>query len=264
MDVAIISYMGLGVVVGLLSGMLGIGGGSVIVPALVFLFGAQHISQGLVMKLAVGTSLASILFTSMASIWAQHKRGAIDWSVAAILGAATLAGSLSSGYFAGFLPGALLQRVFAVFLGFVGLQLLASWQPAPHWRLPRRPILIAVGVAIGAASAVLGIGGGSFAVPFLTACNVDMRRAIAISASLGFPISLFGAIGFVLSGWHHSHLPEGSLGYVYLPALLGLTVVAIFVVPLGVHLSHRLPVTKLKRAFGGLLLAVSVQMIVVH
>ncbi|MHB8255010.1 MAG: sulfite exporter TauE/SafE family protein [Acidiferrobacter sp.] len=260
MEMTIVTYMGLGLIVGLLAGMLGIGGGGVIVPALVFLFAGRHIPSGLAMKLAIGTSLASILFTSLAAIRAQQKRRAIDWPIAMTLGPATLMGSLLSGYFAGFLPGAVLKVMFSIFLGFVGLQLLANWRPASHWRLPGRPVLFGVGVGIGALSAMLGIGGGSLTVPFLTACNVDMRRAIAISATLGLPIALFGATGFVLSGLHRSGLPSGSLGYVYLPALLGLTTVAMLVVPVGVHWAHHLPVLKLKRAFGGLLLAVSVQM----
>jgi len=138
----VITYMGLGLVVGLLTGMLGIGGGSVIVPALVFVFAREHIPSGLAMKLAVGTSLASILFTSLAAIRAQQKRRAIDWPIATTLGLATLMGSLVSGYLAGFLPGAVLKNVFGVFLGLVGLQLLANWQPTPHWRLPERAAVL--------------------------------------------------------------------------------------------------------------------------
>lgn len=261
MITAILVYMGLGALTGLLAGMLGIGGGSVVVPALVFVFARQHLAPGLGMKLAIGTSLASILFTSLAAIRAQQKRRAIDWSVAAPLGVATLVGSLVSGYFAGFLPGLVLKEIFGVFVGLVGLQLLADWRPAAHWRLPPRPALLGVGFGIGALSAVLGIGGGSLTVPFLTACNVDMRRAIAISATLGLPIALFGAAGFALSGQHRAGLPPGTLGYIYLPALAGLTTVAIAVVPMGVHLAHRLPVAQLKRVFGGLLIAVGLQMV---
>ena len=261
MVVMILVYMGLGLVTGLLAGMLGIGGGSVVVPALVFVFGKEHLAPGLAMKLAIGPSLASILFTSLAAIRAQQKRGAIDWSVAAPLGLATLVGSLASGYLAGFLPGVLLKEIFGVFLTLVGLQVFADWRPAAHWRLPARPALMGVGVGIGALSAILGIGGGSLTVPFLTACNVDMRRAIAISATLGLPIAFFGALGFALSGQHRAGLPPGTVGYIYLPALAGLTTVALLVVPLGVHLAHNLPVTQLKRVFGVLLILVGVQMV---
>lgn len=261
---AILIYMGLGLGTGLLAGMLGIGGGSVIVPALVYIFAGQHLLPGPAMKLAIGTSLGSILFTSLAATRAQQKRRAIDWPVAATLGLASLVGSFVSGYFAGFLPGTLLKMIFGVFLGLVSLQLLADWRPAAHWRLPARPALFGIGVGIGALSAVLGIGGGSLTVPFLTACNVEMRRAIAISSTLGVPIALFGATGFVLSGQHRVGLPPGSFGYIYLPALAGLTAAAMLVVPAGVSLAHHLPVSRLKRAFGALLLLVSVQMLWLH
>lgn len=257
----ILIYMGLGLGVGLLAGMLGIGGGSVVVPSLLYVFAGQHVPPGLAMKLAIGTSLGSILFTSLAAMRAQQKRRAIDWSVATTLGLAALLGSFASGYFAGFLPGVFLKTVFGVFLGLVSVQLLADWRPAAHWRLPERPALFGVGAVIGALSAALGIGGGSLTVPFLTACNVDMRRAIAISSTLGVPIALFGATGFVLSGQHQAGLPPESFGYIYLPALAGLTAVAMLVVPIGVHFAHRLPVSRLKRVFGALLLAVSLQML---
>ncbi len=258
---SIFVYMGLGLLTGLLAGMLGIGGGSVIVPALVFVFASEHLPPGLAMKLAIGTSLASILFTSLAAIRAQQKRRAIDWKVAVPLGAATLVGSLASGYFAGFLPGLVLKEIFGVFLGLVGLQLLTGFAPPANWRLPRRPGLFGVGLGIGALSAILGIGGGSLTVPFLTACNVEMRRAIAISATLGLPIALFGATGFALSGLHRAGLPSGTLGYIYLPALAGLTTVAMAVVPAGVYLAHNLPVAQLRRLFGALLIAVGAQML---
>ncbi|WP_298135390.1 sulfite exporter TauE/SafE family protein [Acidiferrobacter sp.] len=261
MAAVILISMGLGLVTGLLTGMLGIGGGSVVVPALVYVFAKEHLPAGLAMKLAIGTSLANILFTSLAAISAQQKRRAIDWSVAAPLGAATLVGSLASGYLAGLLPGLVLKEIFGVFLTAVGLQLFADWHPAAHWRLPSYPGLVGVGIGIGAMSALLGIGGGSLTVPFLTACNVDMRRAIAISATLGFPIALFGAMGLALSGQHRAGLPPGALGYIYLPALAGLTTVAMLVVPVGVYLAHNLPVAQLKRVFGVLLIAVGVQMV---
>lgn len=254
-------YMGLGLVTGLLAGMLGIGGGSVIVPGLFLVFTNQSLAPGLAMRLAIGTSLGSVLFTSLVATRAQHKRGAIDWPVATTLGLAALLGSLASGYLAGFLSGRVLKSAFGVFLGFVGLQIMFGWRPAGHWRLPARPLLFAVGLLIGAVSALLGIGGGSLTVPFLTACRVEMRRAIAISATLGVPIAFFGAGGLIWSGLHHPGLPLGTVGYIDLPALAALTGVAVLVVPFGVGLAHRLPVAQLRRIFGGFLVVVAIQMI---
>lgn len=261
---ACVSYIVMGALVGLLGGMLGIGGGSLIVPGLVFLFRRQGIPLGLAMRIAIATSLASILFTSLRAMRAQQRRQAIDWRIATLLGVAVVVGSIVSGYLAAYLPGTLLTVVFGVFLGIVGLQLLVAWYPVARWPLPRRPALFAVGVGIGALSALLGIGGGSLTVPFLTACRIDMRRAIAISTTLGVPIALFGALGFVFSGWQRAGLPPDTWGYIYLPALLGVTPVAVLVAPLGVHWAHRLPVDKLRRIFGVLLLAASSQMILIR
>lgn len=254
-------YLLLGVLAGVLGGMLGVGGGIVVVPALIMIFKHQGIQPEVLTHLAIGTSLAGIVFTSLSAIWAQQKRGAIDWTVVRMLVPATLIGGLASGYLAGFVPAATLKLIFSVFLIVVSVQLLAKWQPTAHWTLPGRKGLWGVGLGIGSLSAIMGIGGGTISVPFLHACNVEMKRAIAISTTLGFPIALFGAAGFVLSGWHHPGLPDWTLGYVDLPALLAVGVTSISVAPLGVRLGHRLPVAKLKRAFGILLMIVALQML---
>ncbi|BBP05055.1 UPF0721 transmembrane protein [Sulfuriferula plumbiphila] len=250
-----------GGVAGLLGGMLGVGGGIVVVPALIWIFRRAGVQPDVLTHLAIGTSLAAIIFTSLSAIRAQQKRGAIDWAVVRLLVPATLIGGLVSGYLAGFIPAATLKMIFSVFLIVVSLQLLAKWQPASHWTLPGPKGLWGVGLGIGSLSAMMGIGGGTISVPFLHACNVDMKRAIAISTTLGFPIALFGAAGFVLSGWHHAGLPAWSLGYVDLPALLAVGATSMAVAPLGVRLAHHLPVARLKRAFGILLLLVALQML---
>ena len=254
-------YLGLGVFAGLLGGRLGVGGGIVVVPALIWIFKQEGVQADVLTHLAIGTSLAAIIFTSLSAIRAQQKRGAIDWAVVRMLVPATLIGGLVSGYLAGFIPAATLKMIFSIFLLAVSLQLLAKWQPASHWTLPGPKALWGVGLGIGSLSAMMGIGGGTISVPFLHACNVDMKRAIAISTTLGFPIALFGAAGFVLSGWHHAGLPAWSFGYVDLPALLAVGATSMAVAPLGVRLAHHLPVARLKRAFGMLLLVVALQML---
>ena len=254
-------YLGLGVVAGLLGGMLGVGGGIVVVPALIWIFKQEGVQPEVLTHLAIGTSLAGIIFTSLSAISAQQKRGAIDWAVVRLLVPATLIGGLISGYLAGFIPAGTLKMIFSIFLLIVSLQLLTKWQPAAHWTLPGPKGLWGVGLGIGSLSAMMGIGGGTISVPFLHACNVDMKRAIAISTTLGFPIALFGAAGFVLSGWHHPGLPALSLGYVDLPVLFAVGATSMLVAPLGVRLAHHLPVVKLKRAFGILLLLVALQML---
>jgi uncharacterized membrane protein YfcA len=257
----IVSFLALGTVAGLLAGMLGIGGGVVIVPTLIWMFQRHGLPPAVIPHLAIGTSLATIVFTSLSAIRAQHKRRAIDWPVVRLLAPATLLGGFASGYVAGYIPAPALKGFFAVFLLFVGLQFILDWRPAAHWRLPGRGGLWGAGVGIGSLSALLGIGGGNITVPFLHACNLELKRAIAISTALGLPIALFGAAGFVLSGWGNALLPEASVGYVSLPALAAISAAAMLTAPLGVRLAHALPVTRLKRVFGVLVLAISLRML---
>jgi uncharacterized membrane protein YfcA len=259
--IEIFSFVVLGLVAGLLAGMLGIGGGVVVVPALIWLFHRDGFSEQIIPHLAIGTSLAAIVFTSLSAIRAQQKRRAIDWPMVRLLAPATLLGGFASGYLAGFIPAEILKTTFALFLLLVGTQFVLDWKPAPHWRLPGRGALWGAGLGIGSLSALLGIGGGNITVPFLHACNLDLKRAIAISTALGLPIALFGAAGFVLSGWDHAGLPAGTVGYISLPALAAIASVSILAAPLGVRLSHTLPVKKLKQVFGLLVLAISLSML---
>ncbi len=259
LDIA--SFLALGLVAGLLAGMLGIGGGVVIVPALIWIFQHQGLPGEIIPHLAVGTSLGSIVFTSLSAILAQHRRRAIDWSVVRLLAPATLLGGFASGSLAGYIPADVLKGLFAVFLLLVGTQFIFDWKPAPHWRLPGRVGLWGSGLGIGSLSALLGIGGGNITVPFLHACNMELKRAIAISTTLGFPIAVFGAAGFILSGWSQAALPPDSLGYISLPALAAIAACSILLAPLGVRLSHDLPVKNIKRIFGGLVLVISLRML---
>lgn len=260
----LVLFLGLGVVAGLLAGMLGVGGGIVIVPVLLTAFSYIGISQGVITHLAIGTSLATIIFTSLSAIRAQQKKRAIDWPLVFALTPSIILGSFLSGYVAGWIPGNLLRTLFGGFLVLASIQLLLNWRPGGHRGLPGRFGLWVSGGVIGMISALVGIGGGALTVPFLSWCNVDMKRAVAASSTLGFGLALFGGTGFVLSGWAHSELPPWSLGYVYLPAWLGISATAVLFAPLGVRLSHALPVAMLKRAFGVLLLFLAVRMLFLH
>lgn len=257
-------FASLGVVAGILAGMLGVGGGIVIVPVLLAAFHYLGIAPEVIAHLAIGTSLGTIVFTSLSAIAAQQRKRAIDWPLVFALAPAMVIGSFLSGYVAGWIPGDLLRTLFGVFLVIASIQLLLNWRPGGHRGLPKRLGLWLSGGVIGMISALIGIGGGALTVPFLSWCNVDMKRAVASSSTLGFPLALFGAAGFVVSGWHHSALPPWSFGYVYLPAWLGISVAAVLFAPLGVRLSHALPVAALKRAFGVLLLLVAVQILFFH
>lgn len=254
-------FLCVGVVAGLLAGMLGVGGGIVIVPVLLTAFHLLGFAPEVIAHLAIGTSLGTIVFTSLSAVRAQQRKGAIDWPLVFALVPAVIVGSFLSGYVAGWIPGRLLRLLFGVFLVAASAQLLLNWRPSAQHGLPGRFGLWLSGGVIGMISALVGIGGGTLTVPFLSWCNVDMKRAVAASSTLGFALALFGAAGFVLSGWRHPGLPEWSLGYIYLPAWLGISATAVLFAPLGVRLSHALPVAMLKRVFGILLLAVAVRIL---
>lgn len=254
-------FLGLGVVAGVLAGMLGVGGGIVIVPVLLAVFHYLGFTPGIIAHLAIGTSLATIVFTSLSAIRAQQRKRAIDWKLVSALVPSVIIGSFLSGYIAGWIPGHLLRVLFGAFLVLASVQLLLNWRPGGHRGLPGRVGQWIAGGVIGMISALVGIGGGTLTVPFLSWCNVDMKRAVASSSALGFGLALFGAAGFVLSGWGEPALPHWSLGYVYVPAWLGISATAILFAPLGVWLSHTLPVAMLKRGFGLLLLFVAVRML---
>lgn len=254
-------YLAVGSVVGLLAGLLGVGGGTVIVPVLVFMFNRQGLPADQIMQLALATSLASIAFTSVSSALSHHRHGAVDWRIVKrmtpgiVLG--TFGGSVvvSRVFSSGFL-----QAFFAVFLLLVSLNMLSGKKPKPSRQLPGPLGLTAVGGGIGVASSMAGIGGGSLTVPFLMWCNVTGHRAVATSAAVGFPLAVAGALGFSLTNLGHPGLPAWSVGFVYLPALLGIVCASVLTAPLGAKLAHSLPVARLKRVFAVFLVLIAVRM----
>lgn len=251
-----LTYCLLGAGVGLLSGLLGLGGGLLLVPSLIILFPMQGISTAVSVHLAVGTSLASIVFTSLATIAAHHWRGAVRWELMVLLAPGVVIGAWAGAGIAGWMPGSLLSCAFGVYAVVVALRLIFARQIDPSRGLPGAPSLLGVGMAIGTISAIIGIGGGSLTVPFLVWCNVPMREAVATAAATGLPIALAGTTGFALTGWGLPLIPSGSIGYVYLPALAGIVAVSVLTAPLGAHLAHVLPTRVLKQVFGVVLLTV--------
>jgi uncharacterized protein len=255
-------YVGLGAVVGVLAGLLGVGGGLVIVPMVVFTLTWQGLPSQHLMHLALGTSLASIIFTSVSSFWAHHQRGAVHWDVVRRIVLGILVGTFLGSCLASRLSTNLLKGVFVVFLFYMGFQMLTNKKPKPTRGLPGRLGMFGAGNVIGAVSALVGIGGGSLSVPFMVWCNMTVHDAIGTSAAIGFPIAVAGAAGFMLNGFRAQGLPAYSLGYVYLPALAGIVGASVLTAPLGVRLAHSLPVDKLKRVFALLLFVMGVKMLV--
>lgn len=254
-------YGGLGAFAGVLAGLFGVGGGLVIVPVLAFLFRQQGISPDVLMHLAVGTSLATIVLTSLSSVYAHHRRGAVQWRLVWQLSPGIILGALLGAALAERLPGEQLRTVFGVFELLVALQMGSGLKASPHRGLPQWPGMIIAGSLIGGISSIVGIGGGTMTVPFLQWCNVSMRQAVATSAACGLPIAMAGAIGFVINGWGKLSLPEFSSGFLYWPAFAGIVIASMLFAPLGARLAHALPAVQLKRIFALFLAFLGVRML---
>lgn len=257
----LVALLALGGVVGVAAGLLGIGGGGIMVPVLASLFAAQGMAAEQVLHLALGTSMAAIVPTALASLRAHHAKGAIHWQVVRRITPAILAGTFAATFVASYLPTLALALFFAAFMAYVAVQMWLDFKPKPQRGLPGWLGLSSVGLGIGGVSALVAIGGGTLSVPFLMWCNVPLRQAIATSAAIGFPIALAGAMGYALNGWGQAGLPPYSLGFVYAPAVLLIAAISFFTARLGVHWAHTLPVATLKKLFAVLLLLLSAKML---
>jgi uncharacterized membrane protein YfcA len=255
------AYLAIGMTVGFLAGLLGIGGGMVMVPMLVFVFTAKGFPGEHMMHLSLATSMATIVFTSISSVRAHHRHGAVDWRVALAMAPGIVAGALGATLIAGFVPTRALAVFFAVFMLYASLQMFFEVKPKPTRQLPGAAGLFGVGAGIGALSSVLAAGGAFLSIPFLARCNVPLKRAIGTAAANGFPIAVAGTAGYVLNGLRVSGLPDGSLGFVYVPALAIIVAASMPMAPLGAKLAHRLPVKRLRIAFALVLLALALRML---
>lgn len=258
----LVIYLTLGAFAGTLAGLLGVGGGLVIVPVLALVFAHQGVSPDVIMHLAIGTSLATIVFTSVSSVRAHHRRGAVLWPAFWRMTPGIVVGAMVGALVADRVPSRDLQAVFGIFELLVAAQLALDTRPGPHRRLPRWPGMGLAGLVIGSVSAVIGIGGGTMTVPFLAWCNVKMQQAVGTSAACGLPIAVAGALGFVSFGWDAPGLPRGAYGYLYLPALGGIVLASVLFAPLGARLAHALPARLLKRFFAVFLALLGLRMLI--
>lgn len=255
-------YLVVGAFVGLIAGLLGVGGGLIIVPVLVFVFQGQGVSPEVIVHLAIGTSLATIAITSISSMRAHHRHGAVQWVVFRRLTPGIVAGALLGAVIADFLPTKAMRLWFGIFELLVAAQIGFNLMVAPRGHLPGALGTNIAGGVIGAISAALGIGGGTLTTPFLVWCNFTLRQAVATSSACGLPIALAGAAGFVATGWNNSGLPEWSSGYLYWPAFAGIVLSSLLFAPLGAKLTHTLPVTVLRRFFAIFLAILGVRMLI--
>ncbi len=258
---AMILYCVVGAIAGLLAGLLGIGGGAVIVPMLVFAFSWLGISQDVAIHMAIGTSLGSIMFTAVSSSLAHHRHGSVDWNVVKYIALGILVGTYGGSFAAARIPASYLQMFFVAFLFYVATNMLLNKKPSASRSLPGFAGMTGAGIFIGAISSLVGIGGGTLSVPFLVWHNVDMRRAVGTSAAIGFPIALAGCLGFITNGWNAPGLPEYALGFIYLPALAGIVIISMFTAPIGAGIAHKLPIPRLKKFFACFLYVIAVKML---
>ena len=256
-------FLLLGAFAGLMAGLLGVGGGLVIVPVLIILLKMQGISQEVVVHMAIGTSLAAIAFSALSSIYTHHAKQAVNWKVLQYLAPGLVLGAWSGAYIADALSGPWLQTLFGLFAIGLSVQMLKQQNTAENnadFVMPAKNNLFLSGTIFGAISAIFGIGGGSLVVPYLVHFKARMQQAIGTSAAAGLPIALAGASGIMLRGCQNENLPEQSVGYVYLPALLAIVVTSFPCARLGALWAHRLPAKQLKRIFALLLVLVGVQL----
>lgn len=252
----------IGVVSGLMAGAFGIGGGLVIVPALSLVFSSIDLGvpTGARMHYAIGSSLAVIAFTAVSSARAHHRRGAVEWRAFHSLVPGIVAGGLIGAAIADAMPNRILQATFGAFVIGIAAYMLWGHRPGPGGPAPRGPTTTVAGAVIGAVSALAGIGGGVMVVPFLLWSGTPLRTAVGTAAACTLPVAVAGAIGFAVAGWDSTG-PSWSTGYLYWPAVLGISVGSMCLAPAGAWLAHTLPVARLRQAFAALLILIGVRML---
>lgn len=251
-----------GSVAGFLAGLLGLGGGMIIVPVVLWAMQMQGAGDTVYAQhIAVGTSFAVMVFTSFSSMMSQKKKGAVDWLVFRNMVPGMIAGVAVGSLMAKILPKEGLQIFFVIFAVVIAVRSLMNAKPEPTRHLPGKGGLFGMGGIFGVLSSWIGIGGGSLSVPFMVFCNIPMHKAVGTSAALGWPIALTGAVTYLIAGWQADGLPEGAYGFVYLPAVVVLAAATLVFAPLGVKVSHKLPADRLKQAFGILLLVIAARML---
>lgn len=251
----------LGAFVGFVAGLLGVGGGGIMVPVMTSLFLWKGNGDDKAVHLALGTSMASIVVTSISSMMAHHRRGGVNWQVVRAMVPGIILGTYVATFFVSLLNAIFLASFFSIFMFFVAIQMIFGAKPNPSRALPHRSILVATGAGIGGISALVSIGGGSLSVPFLYWHNIPLKKAVGTSAAIGFPIALSGTIGYLINGPDGSASPEGVLGFIYIPGVVAVSVVSAITAPLGVKLAHNIPVDLIKKIFSILLIGLSIKML---
>ncbi len=256
-----IIYLLMGLFVGFFAGLLGIGGGLILVTLMVYLFTVQGFPADRLLHLALGTSIASIVFTSISSLRAHHKHGAVRWDILRMAVPGLIVGTLFGTFVADQMKSKYLAIFFVIFVYYSAVQMFANVKPKPTRQLPGRFGMTVVAIVVGIVSSLVGVGGGVMTIPLMSLCNVPMRQTIGTSAALGLPIAIAGTVGFIVTGLGKDHLPPLSVGYVYLPALIGIVIGTFVTVPWGAKAAHTLPVSTLKKIFAVILFILATKML---
>ncbi|GMA11245.1 UPF0721 transmembrane protein [Acinetobacter gyllenbergii] len=258
MFMELIIYLLIGAIAGFAAGLFGVGGGLIIVPILYIVFTQMNYDPNVIMHIAVGTSLATIIVTSISSVMAHHKKGAVLWPVFRNLAPGLVLGSFLGAGVADLMSGQHLQLVIGVFAVWMAYKMFrgANAVVDPNRHLPSAALQLAAGGGIGVASAIFGIGGGSLTVPYLNRHGVVMQKAVATSAACGLPIAVAGALGFMWFGAKEQIEVPNTIGYVHIYAFLGISVMSFITAKFGAKVAHRLSPAMLKKCFAGLLVVV--------
>lgn len=256
-----LGFLILGAVAGFLAGLFGIGGGMIIVPTLVWLLPKLGVPDDLLMSMALGTSFATIVFTTFSAAQRHNKHGNVEWSVARFFVPALMVTVFMAGLVVSDLPKSVMTKIFAVMVLYMAVKMFLALKPKQTETKPltTQSMLVGGGI-IGVLSSFAGIAGGAFIVPFLNSRGIELKRAIGTSSFCGCLLGLAGTISFMLSGWGNPHLPAYSLGYIYLPALLGVVITSMFTSKIGASLTDKLPVATLKKAFAVMLMLIALNM----
>ena len=258
--------LGIGSIAGLLAGMFGIGGGTIIVPALIVTLNFFGHGGTWTTHIAVATSLSTIIATSLSSSWVQNKNHNIDWSILKRMVLGCLIGTIGGSYMTPYIPGIWLRWIFILFLIYTGCKFTFKSSSVASKQLPtvnslNNAIYIIIGTLIGVFAALVGVGGGALVVPFLKKCGIDMRKAIGTSAAFTVPVAIGSTIGYVIAGWNITQLPQYCLGFVYLPAVFSIMLTSMPMARVGVQIAQKLPINKLIKFFGIFLLLMAIKLL---
>jgi uncharacterized membrane protein YfcA len=263
MLLAIILFVAVGAISGLFSGMLGIGGGIIIVPAMMAILGYFHLAQASqIAHLAIGTSLASAIVNLLSSCYQHNKHKTVRWDVVKIIFPGLILGSLVVGpLLMLFINGSLIELMFGGFCVLLALYMLFNKSTTGTEKLPGPWILRVVGFVIATISTLLGIAGGVLIGALFNIWHMSTKQVVGTNAAVGLPITIPATIGLMMIGWHQANLPSYSVGYIYLPALVSIIVPSLITVPLGVWIAHRVRVSFLKKIFAIVVLAMGLKML---